>query len=252
MQPHPGAHSVQAIDQPLLVGPDELFVDLRADQRRGRIAHADQVRAGFHLHPAELQPQGQDEFEQVADEGRIVKKVGHQAIDAAQVGGLGAGPLDPALDEFLAADTLAEEGRGLHAIVHPPAAQRIGHFEPAEHALVDQERSGFIHRGGLVVEIMDRRPAVGGLAAGIGDGRYVIEIELLGRTNLRLDHHPMIHRVLPVGSADLIGGEHHGDGHQRHGVDGLPVEEGENALVTGHGRVSLLNGWQSEQRKADS
>ena len=56
VQPHPGAQRVQAVDQPLLIGPDELFVDLRADQRSGGVAHADQVGAGFDLRPAELQP----------------------------------------------------------------------------------------------------------------------------------------------------------------------------------------------------
>ena len=71
----------------------------------------------------------EDELEQVADERRIVEEVGHQAVDAAEVGGLGAGALDPALDDPLAADPLAEEGGRLDAVVHAAAAERVGHFQ---------------------------------------------------------------------------------------------------------------------------
>ncbi len=49
VQPHPRPHRVQAIDQSLLVGANELFINLRADQRRGGVAHADQIDARLDL-----------------------------------------------------------------------------------------------------------------------------------------------------------------------------------------------------------
>ena len=54
VQPHFRAHRVQAVDQLLFVGADELVVDLRADQRGGGVAHADQVHARIDLGPSEL------------------------------------------------------------------------------------------------------------------------------------------------------------------------------------------------------
>ena len=131
VQAHPGAHGVQPLDHPLLVGQDELLVDLRADQRRGRIADADQVHARLDLGLGEAEFHLQHELEQVADELRVVVEIQHQAVDAAQVGGLGAGAFDPAFDQQLAADLLAQQGRRLDAVVHPPAAERIGHLQLA-------------------------------------------------------------------------------------------------------------------------
>ena len=106
--------------------------------------------------------------------------------------------------------------------MHPPAALRIGHLQPAKNALVGQQRVDLVHRWRLVVEILNCRPAVGGLAAGIGNARDVVEIELLGRANLPFDQHPIVRGILAVGLADLIGGEHHGDRHERQELTAAP------------------------------
>ncbi len=131
VQPHLRPHCVQAGDQPPLEGEHELLVDRRADQRRRGVAHADQLRPGVDLRPGELQLHRHGEAEQIADEGRIVEEVGHQAVDAPQVGGFGAGAFDPALDQFLAADPLVQHRDGLHAVEHAAGGQRIGHSSRA-------------------------------------------------------------------------------------------------------------------------
>ena len=77
---------------------------------------------------------------------------------------LGAGAFDPALDQPLAADPLAEQCDRLHAVVHPPAAQRIGNRQPRQHALVHQQRMHLVDGRRLVVEEVNGRAAVGGLA----------------------------------------------------------------------------------------
>ena len=135
VQPHLHPQGVQGVDQPPLIGQHELLVDLRAHQRRRGVAHAHQVRPRGHLGRGETGLHVEDELEQVADEGRIVEEIGHQAVDAAEVGGLGAGTLDPALDDPLAADPLVQEGHRLHPVVHPAAAQRVGHFQAPSTAL---------------------------------------------------------------------------------------------------------------------
>ena len=84
---------------------------------------------------AKRRPNSSDELEQVADEGRIVEEIGHQAVDAAEVGRLVAGPFDPAFDQPLAADLLAEHGRRLDAVVHAAAAHGSGVFSRASTVL---------------------------------------------------------------------------------------------------------------------
>ena len=199
------AHRVQAVDQLPLEGQDELLVDLRADQRGGGVAHADQVRAASTWARANPSSIATTKPNRSRTNARIVEEIGHQAVDAPQVGGLGAGAFDPALDQFLAADALAQQRGRLDAVVHPPAAERIGDLQPREHALVGQQGMGFVHRRRLIVEVLDGGAAIGGLAGGIGDAGDVVEVELLGRADLRLDHHPMIGGVPAIGNADLVG-----------------------------------------------
>ena len=117
--------------------------------------------------------------------------------------------------------------------IRPPPSGS-GTFSRASTLLSANSDVGLVHRRRLVVEVVDRGPAVGGLAGRIGNARDVVEIELLGRANLPFHQHPIVRGVFSVGHADLVGGEHHGDRHQRQRVDGRAVESGENAVVTGH------------------
>ncbi len=111
VQPHLGAQAVHALDHALLERPDELLIDVRPDQRGGRIADADQVGAGRHLGGGKVQLHGEHELEQPLHEVGVVVEVEHQVVDAAQVGGLGARAFDPALDQLAFADTLLSTRR---------------------------------------------------------------------------------------------------------------------------------------------
>ena len=74
----------------------------------------------------EAEFQVDDEGEEVADKSGVIEEIEHDGIDAAEVGGLGHGTFDPAFDELLAAEALAEEVQGVDAVVHAPAAQGVG------------------------------------------------------------------------------------------------------------------------------
>ena len=109
VQPHARAHRVQFVDQSLFVRPDELPIELRADQRCGRVTHADQVDTGLDLGPGKTDPQLQREFEQLPDKIRIVEEIHHQRVDPAQVRRFRAGALDPAFDQLAVPHLLAEQ-----------------------------------------------------------------------------------------------------------------------------------------------
>jgi hypothetical protein len=106
---------------------------------------------------------------QVMHEGGIIEKIEHERVDAAQIGGFGAGAFDPAFDEQLAADALAEKLDGLDAIVHSAAAEGIGDFQRREGNGIGKASVGFIDGGWLIVEVPHVRAAVGGFAAGVGN-----------------------------------------------------------------------------------
>ncbi len=111
VQPHARAHRMQFVDQSFFVRPDELPIELRTDQRCGRIAHADQVHTGLDLGPRKSDAHLQREFEQLAHEIGIVEEVHHQRVDAAQVGRFGARALDPAFNQLAVPHPLAEQSR---------------------------------------------------------------------------------------------------------------------------------------------
>ena len=138
MQPHLGAQGVQAVDQLLFVRPNELVVQLRADQRRGRVAHADQLGARVQLGLGKPQSHFEDEIEQPADKIRVVVKVEHQRVDAPQVGRFRTGAFDPAFDQLVAAHLFFQQTHAAHAIQHPALGTRVRNLQPIQDALVIQ------------------------------------------------------------------------------------------------------------------
>src|ERR1017187_3469712 len=133
MQAHPAAHRVNGVHQPLLEGPHELPVDSRTDERSCGIADSYDIGAGFDLHAREAGPRAQDELEQVAHELRVVEKIDHEAVDSTQVGRLGAGAFDPALDEPVGANSPPQQLDAVNAILHAAAAHRIRRLQPRQH-----------------------------------------------------------------------------------------------------------------------
>jgi hypothetical protein len=61
-------------------------------------------------------------------------------------------------------------------------------------------------------------------------------VEALGGAKLRFDHHAKIGGVFSVGYLDLIGGEHHGDGHDRQVIDRPGFHHRHQSLVAVHSR----------------
>jgi hypothetical protein len=118
--------------------------------------------------------------------------------------------------------------------VQPPAAERVRIIEFCERRFFGQQRFVFDNRGRLILVVLDGRAQVGRLARRIRDDRYVVEAELARGVDLRFHHHAVVARVLAVLHADLIGGEHHGDGHQRQPVHRAVVQHGENSFRAGH------------------
>src|ERR1035438_5119629 len=59
------------VHQLLLVGPDQLVVDVRANERGGSVADPDHIRARLQLLPREAQLHLDHEREQVANEGGV-------------------------------------------------------------------------------------------------------------------------------------------------------------------------------------
>ena len=157
------------------------------------------------------------------------------AIDAAQVGGLGAGALDPALDEAGGAGAAGEGADREHPVVHAPARRSDRpRASDASRSLSARSARPLEQRRRLVVEELDRGAEIGRLARRVGDRRHVVEVEPLRRQHLRLDEHAVVARVLAVADAGLVGGEHHRDRHQRQAIDGPPVEQGQHPFAPGH------------------
>lgn len=142
VQAEPGAGLMQPIHQPLLEGPDEFIVEARADEGGGGIADADEISAGLHLRAAEGDGELQREFEKVPDEGGVVVKIEHQAVDAAQIRGCAAGAFHPAFDDALRSGAGAQLGEGEQAVTHVRGRGRIGHAKAGKDRLVGRrERS---------------------------------------------------------------------------------------------------------------
>jgi hypothetical protein len=222
-----------------LQGLDEFEVELRPDQRAGGVAHADQVGAGLHLRAGEAQRHGDDEGQQVADKGRVVEEIQHEGVEAAQIGAHGAGAFYPPLDQLLAAHALAKQAHGLHAVAHARGDGGIGQRQARQGGFFGEQGAAFDDGGRLVIEPLDGRPEIGGLASGVGDGRDVIQAEFFGGMYLGLAHHAMVAGVIAVTRAGLIGGEHHGDGHEREVVRLAACEQGQDTFAAGHSAGSL-------------
>ena len=227
------AERLHLADKQLLGGVDEALVELGPDERGGRVADADQGRAGRHLGFGKLEFHVADEGEQVADERLIVVKVEHEGVDATKVGGLGAGALDPAFDNLVAADGSGELFDSEDAIVHSPGV-RVGVLEMQQGGLVEEAGVRFVDGGGRVGMVDDRSAAVGRLAGGIRDRRDIVERELVGDAELGFDEDAVVGGVLQVRFADAVGGELHGDRHQRHLVGRAGLDQRQHAFSRGH------------------
>ena len=113
-------------------------------------------------------------------------------------------------------------------------AERIGLLQTGQLDFVRQQGPLLVERHGLVVEVLHPRPAVGGLARGIGHGVDVVETEGLRGADLPLRQHAVIGAEVEIPRPRLARRQHHGDGHQRQPVHGPAGEMGEDAFASVH------------------
>jgi hypothetical protein len=76
----------------------------------------------------------------------------------------------------------------------------------------------------LVLKVFDLGATVW-LLPGFRDTRNVVKIEGSRSLDLRLGKNPAVQGIVKVFPADLVGGEHHCDGHGRQTIDGLPGQQ---------------------------
>ena len=225
-----------------MMGKDHFAEHGGADQRGRRISDAHQIDARVALDAGEGDRHFGGEGHQIVDEGRIVEEIHHQGAGSAQVNGQGAWTFDPALDDQISSDLLLEQSRSLDAVEHAPAAGGIGDRKSREHGLVREKRLVVDESGRHIVEEPDRRAEIAAFARGIGDAGNEIASEPLGRAYLSFHEHAIVRRVLKIFRPDLVGGEHHGDRHQRDTINRLPVEERKQSVTAVHRNVVLSNG----------
>jgi hypothetical protein len=118
--------------------------------------------------------------------------------------------------------------------VHAAAAQRIRHFQGRENRFFGQPGLVFHDGGRLVVVVLHDGAAIRGLAGGVGDTRHVVQAEGLGDAELRLHQDAVVPGVFAVGAPDQVGGEHHGDRHDREVIDRLTGEVVKDAFAAVH------------------
>ncbi|MFM1941157.1 MAG: hypothetical protein RI897_139 [Verrucomicrobiota bacterium] len=75
MESGAAAHGVDTIDEFFFVGPDEVFVEARADEGGGGVADPDEVSAGVELGFGEAEFHIDDELEQVLDERGVIEEI---------------------------------------------------------------------------------------------------------------------------------------------------------------------------------
>ncbi|OPZ07899.1 MAG: hypothetical protein BWZ10_02749 [candidate division BRC1 bacterium ADurb.BinA364] len=235
MQTRERAHRANLAGKARFQRPDEFAIEHRPDQRGGGVAQADQIRSGLDLRPCELQFHFEDKRKQIAHELRIVVEIQHQIVDSPQIGALGARPFDPAFDQQILANPLAQQRHALNSVVHAPASKRIGALQRKQSFLIRQQRIGLVDRRRLVVVQLDFRSAIGGFARRIGNRRDIVESERFGCGDLPIGQRAMVHRIAAIRNADPVGGEHHGDRHQRQPVGAFSIQQSPNSLLSIHG-----------------
>lgn len=223
MEAHFAAGGVDGIDQLFFPGPDELFVDARADEGGSRVTNADDVGAGSDLRGSEADGGFDGEGKQIMDEWGIVGEVHHEPIDAAEVGGFGTGTFDPAFKKELVCDAMAKQLDAANAIFHAAAGEWMRAFGVGERRLVGEECFCFDDSGRLIVVPAGRCAGVGGFAGGIGDDGDVVKAEEFGGLDLGVGEDAVIAGVVAIAHAEDVGGEHHGDGHDRDVVGSISI-----------------------------
>ena len=190
--------AVYAVDHALLVGPDELLIDLRPDQRGGCIADADQVSARRYLRCGELQFQRQHEVEQPLDKVRVIVEVQHQVVDAAQVGSLGAGAFDPALDQLALAAALLQSSDHGQAVSHATMRLDSRLVQVVQQLLLPQQRRLPVVGRRVVGEEDGRCAAIGGLDGRVGNGGNIVDVIRLRHPDLTFHLDTVIGAVVQV------------------------------------------------------
>ncbi len=117
--------------------------------------------------------------------------------------------------------------------MHAPSAQRIGNFQVRESLFVGEQGLRLDDGSRLVLEVFHHRPAVGRFAR-FGNGRDVVEIKFFGGTDLRFHQHAVVGGVGKILCSDLIGREHHGNGHDRQAIHRPPIQNGEKTFAAIH------------------
>ena len=215
-------------------GSTYLRIQLGPDQRSRRVAHADQRRARLHLRPRELHFHAHREVEERFHKGRVVEEIQHQRVEPAQIGAHGARPFHPPFDDPRRAGALRQQPHRLDTIAHASGRGRVGQAQTRQLALVIEQRAALHNRGRLVVEPLHRGAEVRGFARRVGNRRYVVEAEAVRHRHLRIGQHAVVARVVAVAHAGQVGGEHHGDRHQRQRIGGFAAQFRENALLARH------------------
>ena len=198
-----------------MMGKDHPAEHRGADQRGRRVPDAHQIDASVALGSGEGDRHVGGEGHQVADEGRIVVEIRHQGGGSAKVNGQRAWTFDPAFNDRIGPHLLLEQSRGLDAVEHAPAAAGIGDRKPRQYGLVREKRLAVDEGGRHIVEEPDGRAEIAAFARGIRDAGNEIASEPLGRAYLSFHEHAIVRCVLKIFHPDLVGGEHHGDRHQR-------------------------------------
>src|ERR1035437_9870339 len=124
---HAGVLFLDVLEDPHLFRNDEFFVQHRAKQTRGGVAHADGVNAGGNLRVSIQDGDVGAVVEQVAGKLRIIGEVGHHPVDASQLGGKRQRPLDPAADGGARTGFAAHDLLGNDAVVHAALGIKVGH-----------------------------------------------------------------------------------------------------------------------------
>ena len=166
--------------------------------------------------------------------GGSSKKSSIKRVEPAQIGAHRARPFHPAFDDARGAGAFRQQPHRLDAIAHASGRGRVGQAQSRQLALLVEQRAALHNRGRLVVEPLYGGAEVRGFARRVGNGRYVVEAEALRHRHLRIGQHAVVARVVAVAHAGQVGGEHHGDGHQRQRIGGFAAQFRENAFFARH------------------
>ena len=126
------AGRMDGIHDLLLTWGDFGGIVLRADEGSGGVAEADEIGSCGNLGAGEIDFHPDNPVHQVADKVGFSRRLEEDVVNPAEVGGLGEGALDPALNRDGVPDLFAVELDGGEAVGHSSAALRVGFLQFCE------------------------------------------------------------------------------------------------------------------------